>query len=199
MRAYYFSKHDKKLRYDDGRQIRKGRTHKTKGTPVLCEHGLHASKRAIDALKYAPGGYLWVVDLGGEIVEGDDKVVATERKYIDGFDADKLLREFARKCALVNIEKIKPYTDKYDLIVEYLETGCDSLRSAASAACSASASAVNAAWSAAQSAKYSAADRAVIAAWSAAWSSANSLRIAADAARDKLNELLEDMISEVVK
>ena len=40
------------------------------------------------------------------------------------------LREFARKCALRHVEKIKPYcSDKdYELIVKWLETGEGSLR-----------------------------------------------------------------------
>ena len=144
MKAFYFSETNKKLRYGDNRQIRKGRTHKVKCKPVLCKSGLHGSERLIDALRYAPGEYLWLVELGGEVIKGDDKAVATERKYIDGFDATELLREFARKQALISIEKVKPYCSKkdYDLIVEYLETGSDNIRSAAESA------AWSAAWSA---------------------------------------------------
>ena len=200
MRAYYFSNKDKKLRYGDGRQIRKGRTHKVKGKPVLCGHGLHASKRAIDALDYAPDCYLWVVELGGDIIEGDGKAVATERTYVDGFDAEDLLREFARKQALINIEKIYEYCSKedYDLIVEYLETGSEDIRSAAeSAAMSAAESAERvAAWSAAWSAR--------AAAWSAAWSAAESaarsaraaaMSAAESAAESAANDMLEGMIA----
>ncbi len=150
MKAFYFSKDDKKLRYNDNRICRTGRTHKFKGEPILCEQGLHASRRLIDALSYAPGSYLWLVELGGEIKEGDNKVVATERKYLGGFNAESLLREFARKQALINIKKIHKYCTKkdYDLIVEYLETGNEDIRSAAGSA----------AWSAARSAARSAAD-----------------------------------------
>ena len=136
MKAYYFSNMDKKLRYNDNRQIRKGRTHKVKGELKLCGHGLHASIKAIDALQYAPSSYLWVVELSGDIVHGDDKIVASERTYLHGFNADKLSRKFARKQALINIEKIKPYTnaDDYELIVTYLESGDDNKRSAAESA-----------------------------------------------------------------
>ena len=117
MRAYYFSSKDKKLGYGDNRQIRKGRTHKVKGEIKLCENGLHASVKAIDALSYAPDCYLWIVELGGTIVESDDKVAASERTYIAGFNADKLLRDFARKQALINIEKIKDYTGYSDYAI----------------------------------------------------------------------------------
>jgi len=43
----------------------------------------------------------------------------------EGFDSDWVLRKFARDQALINIELIKPYTDKYDLIVRFLVTGKD--------------------------------------------------------------------------
>ena len=186
MRAYYFSESNKKLRYGDDRQIRKGRTHKVKGEPVMCEHGLHASKRALDALGYAPGSYLWVVEMAGKIVEGDDKIVATERAYIDGFEASDLLREFARKQALINIEKIYKYCSKkdYDLIVKYLETGDPNIQDAAESA------ARSAAWSAAESAARSAA-------WSAARSAARSA--AWSAAESDANTMLEKMINERLK
>jgi len=193
MQAFYFSADDKKLRYGDNRQIRKGRTHKVKGEPVLCEHGLHASERLIDALSYAPGGHLWLAKLGGSIVQGDDKLCATERTYIDGFNADKLLREFARKQALINIEKIKGYCSKtdYNIITRWLTTGDIKLRSAArSAAESAARSAAESAESAAWSAAWSAAGPA---ARSAAWSAAESAESAAwSAANDMLTKMVKE-------
>jgi len=189
MLAFWFSPDDKKLAYGDGRKVRVGTTHTVEGKPVLCEFGLHASERLIDALRYAPGSTLYLVDISGMIVAGKDIIAGTKRKYLARFDAEKLLREFARKQALIHIEKIRPYTDEYDLIVEYLETGKESLRSAAwSAARSAARSAAwgaaesaarSAAWSAAESAAESAAwsaaeSAARSAAWSATWSAAES-------------------------
>ena len=53
MKAFYFSRLDKKLGFDDGRVIRTGLTHKisTKENPLeLCNWGLHASVRPLDAL-----------------------------------------------------------------------------------------------------------------------------------------------------
>jgi len=44
---------------------------------------------------------------------------------VEGFDSDWVLRKFARDQALINIKLIKPYTDKYDLIVAFLVTGKD--------------------------------------------------------------------------
>lgn len=41
---------------------------------------------------------------------------------------------FARKCALIDIEKIEPYTDKYDLIVAWLNNPTGVAYAAADAA-----------------------------------------------------------------
>ena len=144
MQAFWFSPDDHKLGHDDSRKVRVGTTHTIKGPPILCKHGLHASVRLIDALRYAPGSTLYLVDISGRVLKDEDKIVGTKRRYLKRFDAEKLLRAFTRKQALINIEKIKPYTDQYDLIVKYLTTGKKSLQSAArSAAESAARSAAN--------------------------------------------------------
>lgn len=135
MYAWYFSKTDCKLRYDDNRQIRTGITHKVKGVPGLCRHGLHASKRIIDALSYARGPVVWLVKLRGTIVMGDDKCAATERTYIAKLNDEKLLREFARRCAL----EVIYMWNAPDVVVEYLKTGNEDLRAEARAAARAAA------------------------------------------------------------
>ena len=147
MKAWYFSNNEKVLRYGDGRQIRKGVTHKVKGEIELCANGLHASKSVFDALSYAPGEILWRVELGGEIISGSDKMVATERTYIDHIDATELLKEFSRRCALDVIH----LWDAPDVVVRCLKTGDESLRAAARAA------AWDAAWAAARDAARAAA------------------------------------------
>jgi len=180
MKAFYFAPNDKKLRYGDNRQIRVGRTHKVSGTPKLCKHGLHASVRLIDALGYAPGHHLYMVKLDGEMDVGNDKVAAQERTYIAHFNAEKLLREFARKQALINIEKIKPFIsdDEYDVICRWLGTGDVKLQSAARSA------AWSAAMAAARSAEESAARSAAWSALSAADSAAESAESAARSAEE---------------
>jgi hypothetical protein len=131
MKAWYFSNECKKLRYHDNRKIELGVTHKVDCKPVLCESGLHASKRLIDALEYAPGPILWRVELGGEIEVGDDKVVATERTYIDGgIDVTECLRRFARMCAL----DVVHLWGAPDVVIEYLKTGNEELMTAANSA-----------------------------------------------------------------
>jgi len=65
----------------------------------------------------------------------DLKEEITRIKNIDheGFDNNLVFRKFARDQALINIELIKPYTDKYDLIVAFLVTGKDSYAAAVAA------------------------------------------------------------------
>ena len=187
--AFHFSQANKKLQYGDGRMMKTGRTHKVKCQPILCKQGLHASVRLIDALSYAPGPYLWLVELSGKVVRGDDKLVATERKYLGGFHADTLLREFARKQALINIEKIKPYCSDadYDLINRWLLTGDIKLRSAAES--EADSAARSAAESAADSAAWSAAEsEAESEARAASWAAARAASWAAS------NKMLTDMV-----
>ena len=172
MLAWYFSGPNRTLRYSDRRKIRVGDTHKVKPPIEMCRNGLHASEGLINALNYAPSVnnlVLYRVRLSGEIIKGEDKVVASERTYLASVSADKILREFARRQALINIEKIKPYCsqENYEVVLKWLTTGDEKYKSAA----------VSTAWSAAKSAAKSAA-------WSAAWFAAKS------AANDMLTEMI---------
>ena len=200
VRAYWFGD---KLKYGDGRVPRVGITHEVKGTPRLCEHGLHASVHPADALEYAETSSLWLVELSGSVVHGLDKAAANRRKYIKKIDATKVLYAYARWCAsrvLKNWEVDPPM-----VVVEYLRTGDKKLMSAAwsaaeSAAWSAAESAAkSAAWSAAESAAWSAARSAAwSAAKSAAWSAAESAAESAErkAQRRKLKQLTEEAFNE---
>jgi hypothetical protein len=214
MRAYYFSTEDRKLRYGDGSKTEK---------PIeLCECWVSAYIRPIEALRHARGSILHVIELGGEIIEGDDDIFAEHIICLAEFDAEELLREFARKQALINIEKIKPYCSEsdYDAVIKYLLTGEGRseaeqvARSAWSAVLSTAPSlrsADMAAWSAARSAAWSAAE-------SEAWSAESAANSAADSAADSArsaarsaswlasrsediasNEMLEDMINSALK
>lgn len=197
MKAYYFSAADKRLRYGDNRLIKTGITHKVNGDLKLCHHGLHASRRIIDAVGYALSAHLWKVELGGEIVEGEDKVCATERTYLAGCDLTKVLRQFARKAALINIEKIKPYcsADDYSLIMRWLETGDNSIRSATAPAAWLAASAARSAGnSEARHAAWSVASAARPAASSAAWSAADLAALSGSSTYSGLNDLLTSML-----
>jgi len=171
MKAWYFSTNAKRLRYGDNRVIRKGITHKVKLDDdhqlSPCSYGLHASKSVFDALEYAPGSYVWRVDLRGQIEVGDNKVCAESRTYLWGFDAEDVLRRFARKCALDVIHLWNPP----QIVVDYLNTSDESLRAAA----------WDAAWDAARAADWDVAqDAAQDAAWAAAWAAARAAARAAD-------------------
>ena len=128
IKAWYFSDSTKKLRFGDDRDIVLGETHEHDGDPVLCERGLHASTKILDALDYAPGNIVWRVELSGKIITGDDKIVATRRKYIaGGIDIEKTLRLFARMQALSVIDK----WDCPEIVRRWLDTGDESIMSAA--------------------------------------------------------------------
>ena len=63
------------------------------GVPVLCSSGLHASVYPFDALPYAPGATLCLVECGGTILHQEDKLVCTERTILARMNAEPLLRE----------------------------------------------------------------------------------------------------------
>ena len=186
----------------DGRPLQVGQWLVHEGPVEICASGLHASTRAWDALHYSPGSYITRVEVEDVRERHNDKLVCTRRRPVWGFDAEPVLRAFARRVA-------KDCLDKWigtvpQVVLDYLETGDESLRSAAesaawsaaeSAAWSAAESAAeSAAWSAAESAAWSAAESAArsaaeSAAWSAAWSAARS------AAIEKYNGWLEEMLT----
>ena len=126
---------------------------------ILCERGLHASVHPFDALKYAPGNTLCLVDLGGTILSDTDKHVATRRVIRARVDAESLLQTFARRCAL----DVLHLWDAPPIVRRYLETGDESLRAAArdaawaAARAAAGAAALAAAGSAARAAIWAAA------------------------------------------
>ena len=133
---YYFSTSNRRLQHGDNRPIVCGETHAVDTAQrrlELCAYGLHASSTPFQALAHAPGPILWQVRLGGEVITGDDKSCASMRTYLGQFDATDVLYAFARRQALINIEKIRPYCAPadYGLILAWLTTGNDSLRSAA--------------------------------------------------------------------
>jgi hypothetical protein len=97
MKAYHFV--GDRLR--DGKPVPKdGELLRFDGEPIMCIQGLHASLHPFDALKYAPGPVLCLVEVSGTILHDTDKLVATERTIIRRIDATELLRHFARMQAV---------------------------------------------------------------------------------------------------
>src|SRR5882724_1446191 len=126
IRAYHFV----------GNTLRDGRPIPADGEwleePVIaiCERGLHASKHVADALQFAPGSTLCLVELDGEIQEQPDKVCAQRRRIIARIDATQLLRADARASAL----SVAHLWDMPAIMRQYLESGDESIRAAADAA-----------------------------------------------------------------
>jgi hypothetical protein len=178
----------------------------------MCRAGLHASKRLIDALDYAPGYNLCRVECSGAMLHEKDKLVAKRRVILWRIDAEDVLRRFARRCAL----DVAHLWDMPPIVREYLETG-DETKSAAtwaaakgassaaaSAAAKGAASAAmaatwDAAWDAARAASsatrnaaWAASSAARNAAWAAAWAAARAALDAAGAASDAASDAAWD-------
>jgi len=102
--GYWFAVRDSdgkvRLTNGDGREVVAGETLSVEGKIVPCQHGLHASVRALDALQYAPNGPGLVVcraRLSGTVVaHGNpvDKHAASHREVLWMADCDAGLRRF---------------------------------------------------------------------------------------------------------
>jgi hypothetical protein len=177
------------LPHGDGREVKVGETLTVEPPVILCERGLHASVRAIDALEYAPGNTLCRVRLSGQIVApaNENKLAATERTVLWRADASKLMHVFACWCAAEALrceEKAGREVDvrSWDAIgtkIAWLD-GEATDADLAAARDAARAAAWAAAWAAARDAARDAARAAARdAAWAAAWAAARAAARAA--------------------
>jgi hypothetical protein len=149
------------------------------GPVVLCESGLHASRRPWHALQYAPGETLCLVEVEDIVAEEADKLVARRRRIVRRVDLTADLRSFARACARDVLHLWSPP----DIVRRYLETGEESIREAAwdaakEASWAAEWAAEWAAASAASAARAAAGASAKEAAWAAAWAAASAAQCA---------------------
>ncbi len=175
MKAWHFTAD--KLR--DGRDIpQEGIALKHEGELELCKSGLHSSARLIDALQYAPDSIICRVECGGEIIQGKDKLVCSQRTILWRVDAGDLLWDFSRWCA----HQVIDGWDCPNIVRKWIETGDEKVRGKA----------YSAARSPAYSATYSVDD-------SAAYSAANSAACAAAylASKSSQNTQLEKMVNEL--
>ena len=132
----------------DGRPVPKdGQWLEHEGPIALCESGLHASRSPFDALRYAPGPVLCLVECDGVEDEESDKVVCRRRRIIARRDMTEYLRWFARSQGL----SVVHLWEAPDVVLDWLMTGDKGLRRAAEAA---------AAYAAAAAAAYAAAEAA---------------------------------------
>ncbi len=97
--AWHFLREDRRLQFEPYTLVEPGQTLHISGPLMMCMCGLHASKRALDALRYAPGPIACRVQLSGDMLEKDDKLCARERTCLWVLDATKVLHEFACWCA----------------------------------------------------------------------------------------------------
>ena len=181
MLGWHFLAEDRKLRYGDGRVVRDGRTYTAKGPLVMCQNGVHASKKVLDALTYAPGPIVCRVELSGKILHETDKSVARTRRVLWLLDATNILHEFACRCA-EDVLRLAKNPDPRSVaaieakrswmagkissgeLVAARDAAWDAARGAAWGA------AWDAAWDAARGAAWEAARNAArVAAWGAAW------------------------------
>jgi len=142
------------------------------GKLKLCEKGLHASRHPFDALRYAPGKVLHLVDCAGIEEEQEDKFVCSSRTILKTIDATQTVGHFARACAL----DVAHLWECPGIVREFLETGREDIRVAAKEAAwvswwipdkgtvwnNPSSAAMAAAWAAAGAAAWHTA-------WDAAW------------------------------
>lgn len=112
----------------DGRPVVVGEWLRHEGEARICESGLHASRRCLDALAYAPGPWVALCDVDDVVAEQVDKFVCRARRPLFLFDATSVLREFARARAR---DSLKFWPNPLAVVVEYLETGKEELRAAA--------------------------------------------------------------------
>ena len=175
--AYHFTDG---YRLRDGQPLEMGREYVFDGTPVMCARGYHASRHVFDALEYAPGATLSLVECREVTEERDDKLVCRRRRVIATIDATDLLRKFARLCAL----DVVHLWEAPEIVILYLKTGDESLREAARIA----------AWDVAWDAMDAAQDAARDAAWAAAQDAVRAAAMGATRRRQRVR--LDRMVNQ---
>mgnify|MGYP000272883170 CR=1 FL=1 len=96
--AYHFLKSDMCSHAGHEPPWKEGETRTLDGEIVICAHGYHASRTAWDALQFAPGPVLCLVEVE-PVKEHTDKLVSRSRRLIKAVNVERELREFAADCA----------------------------------------------------------------------------------------------------
>jgi hypothetical protein len=153
------------------------------GKPVICQKGFHASQHPMDALKYAPGFKLHLVELMDIETEQEDKVVAKGRKIIATIDSKPVILSCARKFA----SDVLHLWDAPEVVKKYLKTGDPTLANVAAYVANAAAYAAAYAANATANAAANAANAAAYAANATAYAAAYAANAAAYAANATAN------------
>ena len=228
MKAWYFGYQDRRLGYNDNREIKIGETHimtwpyDNYYAPTLCSAGLHGSRNILDALLYAKGPIVYRVNITGRIDRKKDKLCGDKRTYLaGGIDITAILQKFARMCALdvINLwdapQIVKDFLNKGDKknAVEAHDAAYSAARAGAYAVAYAAAHAADAAAYAAYAAAaaHDAAHDAVYAARAAARGArdahvyahdadaSNTYNVYLKAAQQKQNKRLSRMVNNALK
>ena len=177
---------------------KKGVWYKHKGKLELCNSGFHASKELVSAMNYVTSRTIAKVEYRGEVIEQDDKFVASEMRVVETYRFTKRMGvEWSVYCARQSLKHWTAYdkTDKRPLkaiqaaeawLKSTTEKNEEAARSAAEAAAEAARSAAESAAESAWSAR---------SAVEAAWSAGSAAKSAAEAAaRIKLHKKLLKII-----
>ena len=145
-----------------------GETYHVEPPIKICSHGLHGSRKVLDALGYSNGQILTLCEVWGEFDEQSDKIVAEYRRPLWGKDISPELNEWAccnAEVALLiaevedprswNVIEAKRAWLRGEISDEELDAAWAAARAAARD--SARAAARDAAWAAARAAAWDAA------------------------------------------
>lgn len=106
-------------RLSTGDQVHVGGWVTFNGDAVICKSGLHASWRAVDAMKYAQGPWLCRVEVDDVADEQLDKLVAHRRRILWQVDATDALKLCVRDLAWAAIDYVD---DLYLPVVAFFDT-----------------------------------------------------------------------------
>lgn len=158
------------------------------GAIKICHSGLHASRRLIDALEYAPGPWCAEVEVREIVEEQADKLVARERRILRVVNAKVVLWRFVVDLASKALEDAGVTDERSWTALTARQgrmVGMVSDEDLAAARDAASAAASAAAWAAA---------------WAAERAAERDAASAAErAARDAQNEHLEYLMREAMR
>lgn len=137
MRGWHFVEPDLRLRFS-GEPLELGNVYSARGTTRLCDNGMHASGRLLDALKYANSTHACYVEIRGDLKVGDDKFCGRYRWVLGHGELDLVLHRLAVKAADMAISaadlKIDALTDALEAKRGWIERRVSANRLAEAAA-----------------------------------------------------------------